>query len=376
MFKSTCPSVANVVARADGGLIRVRRPGGRIDAVGLDCLADVAERWGNGVVEITNRANLQVRGIRPGDAGTVASALEAAGLSSGSDADRRRNVLVDPLGDLDPAAVDFGPLLAPILEGLDADPRLDDLDDKFGLALDGGGSWSIAGRRAAVAVIPGPEPATAELACSWLPSEVVAVADLPAALTAAAVASLNQPRRSVVVPGEPKQGGPLGVGEEWVGAMPVLGRTDPPTLAALAASARRYSKGVVRLTPWRGVVYAGVEDAEDRQRLRSDLADLGLVEDRSDPASAVIACAGSTGCTSGLGDAVADAARVIEARRSAGASALGVHVSGCGKCCAHSAPAAVTLIATAGDHYDLYRGGRLVSPGLPAADAIALASAR
>jgi precorrin-3B synthase len=373
MPMSTCPSVANVVARADGGLIRIRRPGGRIDATGLDGLADAAERWGNGVVEITNRANLQLRGIRPADAGAVASALEAAGLSSGPDGDRRRNVLVDPLGDLDPTAVDLGPMLRPILEGLDADRRLDALDDKFGVALDGGGSWSLAGRRAAVVVVAGPAPGTALVTCSWLPSEVVAIADLPAVVAAAAVASLGQPRRSVVVPGAARPAsGPLGVGAGWVGAMPPLGRTDAATLAALAGLARRYCAGPARLTPWRGVVYPGVED---RHRLRDELADLGLVVDRSDPASAVIACAGSTGCTSGLGDAVADATQVIGARRAAGSPALGIHVSGCAKGCAQSAPADVTLIAAGGGRYDVYRRGQRDSPGVLAAEAIALASA-
>ena len=385
---STCPSVDNVVARVDGGLARIRVPGGRIDAAALEAVADAARRWGSGVVEITNRANLQLRGIRPGAARELAEALVASGVSRGPAADRRRNVLLDPLGDLDPQSEDFGPLLAPLLAALDADARLDGLDEKFGFAIDGGGSWSVAGRRAAVIAFA---TTTGVVAVCWAwavdgeegsPSRPRQVDrdELVDALVEAAVASLGRPRASLSVPGASAQAlvrlaGPLGAGDGWVGAMPELGRMDAASAAAVAAAARRYSGGTLRLTPWRGVVLPAVAQG-DVEVLLEDLRAHGLVVDPSDPASTVVACAGSRGCTSGLADTVGDARRIVAARRVARRAPAALHVSGCAKCCAEPGPVPSSLVASGPDRYDVYCDGELRARGVRGADAVAYAGRR
>lgn len=375
MAEPSCPSVENPMARSDGALARIRRPGGRIDADGLAAVADAADRWGNGIVEITNRANLQLRGIRSGSSTAVAAALTDAGVSAGAVGDLRRNLLLGPLGDLDPDAVDYAPLMGPLLRELDSDHRLDSLSDKFGIAMDGGGEWPLAGRRAAVVVSPVTDGEAALLSCSWGPARTVAKSELPGELAAAAVASLDHRYRSVVVPAAPGKGipqaGPLGRGPGWVGAMPALGRTDGSTLDRLAGLARRHSGGHLRLTPWRGVVFTQPSDPD---HLVAALGRLGLVVDRDDPAASVVACTGTTGCTSGLTDSMGDARRVIEARRERAAPAAGIHISGCGKCCAQRHPAAISLVGSGPGRYDFYRDGRIQASGLDAAAAIEAAS--
>ncbi len=382
-----CPSVDNVVARADGGLVRIRVPGGRIDATALLAVADAARRWGSGVVEITGRANLQLRGIRPGTAVALAEALVGSGVSGGPSADRRRNVLLDPLGDLDPEAEDLGPLLAPLLAALDADPRLDGLDDKFGFAIDGGGSFSIAGRRATVAAAPTPARGVMGVSWGWAADgdegsaprpRAVAHGELVGALVEAAVGSLGRPRASVAVPPATAEAavrvtGPLGTGAGWVGAMPTLGRADAQAVAAMASVAKRYSHGLLRLTPWRGVVFPAVAP-DDGAALLGELRAGSLVVDPSDPASTVVACAGSRGCTSGLTDAIGDARRIIAARRQAGSGPMALHVSGCAKCCAQHTPLPVTLVGTGPDRYDVYADGDLRARAVPGAEAVAIAA--
>lgn len=80
MRPSACPGLVRVVAAADGGLCRIKLPGGRFDAARARAIAAVARTHGSGVIEATNRANLQVRGIRDGEADALSHALIAAGL--------------------------------------------------------------------------------------------------------------------------------------------------------------------------------------------------------------------------------------------------------------------------------------------------------
>jgi sulfite reductase beta subunit-like hemoprotein len=139
---------------------------------------------------------------------------------------------------------------------------------------------------------------------------------------------------------------PLGVhhrreGGVFVGVAPVLGRLDPALVAALVAALRRRGSAEVRLTPWRGFL---VGDLADGGPLH-DLAAVGLIVDRDDPAAGVVACAGRAGCASGTEDTVADGHAVVaRLRERRGERPPTVHLSGCDKRCASHAPHDVTLI--------------------------------
>ena len=50
-----CPGALQVHQAADGALVRVRLPGGMIDAAQLAALADVSSRLGSGTLELTAR---------------------------------------------------------------------------------------------------------------------------------------------------------------------------------------------------------------------------------------------------------------------------------------------------------------------------------
>ncbi|HLI43989.1 MAG TPA: hypothetical protein VKU92_05925 [Acidimicrobiales bacterium] len=383
---SACPSVAHVVPRADGGLARLRVPGGRIDAAGLSVVAEAATRFASGEVEITNRGNLQLRGVRPSSEAALSEALSAAGLSAGGPGDRRRNILLGPLGGLEPGAEDLGPLLAPLLAALDAEPRLDGLDEKFGFALEGGGSFTLAGRRAAVVALPAREPGCMRLCWGWARDgeegsvarpRQVAREQLVEALVDAALDSLGRERAAVAVPPcgttGPRPAGPLGIGEGFVGAMPVLGRTDAAGLEAIARAAERFSGGLLRLTAWRGVVLPAPAPG-DRPRLLAALARCGLVVDPADPASTVVACVGARGCSSGLTDAAGDARRIIAARRAGGRPPTPLHLSGCARCCADRYSIAPSLVGSAPGCYELHEDGGPRAAAVSSAEAVELAA--
>src|SRR5689334_18609570 len=98
-----CPSTYRLHQAPDGGLVRVRVPGGRLGVPQLRALADTAEACGDGTIELTNRANLQLRGVRAERMVELRHRLEPVGLSGPTVAiEDRRNVLASPAAGLDP----------------------------------------------------------------------------------------------------------------------------------------------------------------------------------------------------------------------------------------------------------------------------------
>lgn len=390
--RGACPTVAAPMEAADGLLVRVRVPGGVLPAAGLRRLANVAARDGSGVLELTSRANVQVRGVRAASLGRLQDGLAGAGLVSRVPAD----VVVAPAAGLDRTEVaDVRPLAARLVTLLGTGTR----HPKAGVLLDGGGAIGLRDRTfdvalgaarlgpagalvaqlalaapldgspagGAVAVVSpedGPAVAAAvlELAGDARVRDVVddrGVDDLVRRAAAGVGAAVER-----VPPGElvratgPSDRPPLGDRGTFVGAAPVLGRLDAAQAMHVAEAAERRGDGVVRLTPWRTVIVGTADPAA----LERALAAAHLVTDAGDPATAVVACAGRTGCPAGLTDAQADARRIIA--EGAGEPRLTVHVSGCGKRCASRRAHDLTLVGSAPDRYDVYRRGRLERTGV------------
>lgn len=145
---SACPGLVRVVAARDGGLCRIRLVGGVLTAAQAHAVAQAALVHASGTLELTNRANVQVRGVRAGSEAALAQALMAAGLGPEASthekgdlcaADEVRNLMMSPLAGLDPAAlIDTTTLAAPIVTMLQNEPRFAALSPKFALLLDGG----------------------------------------------------------------------------------------------------------------------------------------------------------------------------------------------------------------------------------------------
>ena len=58
-----CPGVLRPFAAADGAIVRLRVPGGRVSSHDLVTVCDLAERFGQPFVQLTSRGNLQLRGL-------------------------------------------------------------------------------------------------------------------------------------------------------------------------------------------------------------------------------------------------------------------------------------------------------------------------
>jgi precorrin-3B synthase len=111
----------------DGLLARVRIPGGRLSAGQLRALARCA-RMGNGLVDLTSRANVQIRGLCDAHRETLVSALQAAKLLPSIAHDRARNIIAPPTGEFDA-----------VVEALDAaicaDPAHAEISGRFLFAV-------------------------------------------------------------------------------------------------------------------------------------------------------------------------------------------------------------------------------------------------
>jgi precorrin-3B synthase len=156
---SACPALSRIVAARDGGLCRIKLPGGELRAEQALAIADAVDAHASGVVEVTNRANLQLRGVRVGHEAALSEQLLCAGLGpqvalrwalpgtqaqvesvpTSAAADDVRNLMISPAAGRDAqASYDTRPLAAAILSLLQSDLRLTALSPKFALLLDGG----------------------------------------------------------------------------------------------------------------------------------------------------------------------------------------------------------------------------------------------
>jgi precorrin-3B synthase len=128
------------VSALDGGLCRIKLPGGALTAAQAHALAACAAHYASGVIEATNRANLQLRGVRADQHAALVDRLIDAGLgSTAPGGDDAPQLMTSPIAGLDREALaDTRALAAQILALLQHDSRAHTLSAKFALLLDGG----------------------------------------------------------------------------------------------------------------------------------------------------------------------------------------------------------------------------------------------
>lgn len=348
VVKGWCPGARRPMASGDGLVARVRPWAGALSRAQALGLCDLAERFGTGVLDLTSRANLQIRGIAEAAHPALLDGLEALGLLDPDPMiEARRNILTAPdhapgrltarlhdalvarLGDLPdlPAkmgiALDLGPV--PRLTGASADFRFE-LSEAGALILRADGA--AAGRE----VRPAEAPDALIALARWFVASDGREAGRMArhlARTALPAAWRATPPRAGNTPLEP---GPYPGGMAWgapFGAIPTA------ALRPLLAGAQ-----AMRLAPGRVFALPGAAPRDIP----------GLIADPASPLLRAHACPGAPFCPQGTVETRALAAAL--APRIAG----DLHVSGCAKGCARPGPAAVTLTGRDG-RFDLIIDG-------------------
>ena len=386
--KGWCPGVLRPMQSGDGLIVRVRP---RLGAFSLDearALADLAERLGNGHIDLTRRANLQIRGLEAEALSELQADLGRMGLvDRDAESEAVRNVMIAPLA---AAGSDVRRIAMAVEALLASDRRLLELPTKFGLSIDDGGPVSIASERADICLrAVGDEFAVGldgREGMRWLgacaPDAAVTVVSTAmhafldgaphrrlrdlAETDRARVQATLLPLLSRLPSFETTGGRVLGLVQDAVGIAAPFGRLDAIQLRRLADLAAMAGARELHLSPWR-TLYVTVRDEASGRALLAGAEAIGLIVRDGDPLLRIEACPGAPDCASSSVDARGDARRIAGLASAKGFTGS-IHVSGCAKGCARSAPSDLVLVGNVG-RYHLIRHATTRGPAERRVDA-------
>ncbi|MDZ4742801.1 MAG: NirA family protein [Verrucomicrobiota bacterium] len=125
----------------DAYMARLRIPGGFLKTFQLREIANTAQELTSGYVQITTRANFQIRLIEPRNTMEFLRRIQSVGLHTrGSGADNIRNITTNPTAGIDPhELIDTTPFVHELGQFILSHREFYDLPRKFNIAFDGGG---------------------------------------------------------------------------------------------------------------------------------------------------------------------------------------------------------------------------------------------
>lgn len=380
-IKGWCPSTLRPMETGDGWLVRLRLSGGAVTSGQGRAIASLALTFGNGLIDLTQRGNLQLRGVNETSfPGLIASLHELDLLNP--QAEEIRTVIAPPLAGLDPSAKANGQALAGRLEAsLAAEPELSGLPDKFCFLVDEGGRLGLDAITADIRLIAGDNGVIVAIASSRDTFTPIITADAPQAVDAvialaqaflkrgkpAAAKRMSELVRTIGTAGIARAAGlpfdadialpprcvthahdVIGLHEGFIGVAGPFGRLTAEQMQRLADLA----PNGLRLTPWRCIL---VPDA--KQDILAVLEHAGLIVSSGDARLMIVACPGRPACGAAQIDTRSVANALAPIAQQWGTKGIALHISGCHKGCAHAAPAPLTLVGRDGK-IDLILNGR------------------
>ncbi|WP_084153874.1 precorrin-3B synthase [Simplicispira psychrophila] len=354
--KGWCPGALRPMLSGDGWVVRIRPPTGRLSAAQAAGIAQLAERHGNGLIDITSRANVQLRGVREASHAELIDGLRAFGLiDANAEVEARRNIVVTPFWRAGDGTLDIAAAQANAL----AQPDAPNLPKKFGFAVDTGAQPVLQDTSADIRIERTASGLFVRADGFATGARVTADEAVPAAMALARwyAASPRSGRMAALVGSQSLPDAfqtplpPLVAVPQWqvgpnahgwlVGI--AFGQMSAQTLSALAECA---DINALRITPWRMVLIEAAHHVPEAP---------GLITRADDPLLQVVACSGAPQCQ----HATIDTRTVARALAPYLPADRLLHISGCTKGCAHP-KAALTLVGT-NDGIDLIRHGTAAS---------------
>jgi ferredoxin-nitrite reductase len=404
----------------DAFMARLRIPGGVVTTFQLRELARVAQELTSGYVQITTRANFQMRLIQPKDAPEFLRRIQSVGLHTrGAGADNIRNLTANPTAGIDPVElIDTLPFCRDLGQIIINDRAFYDLPRKFNIAFDGGGligsveDTNDIGVKAvklgdeivfriALGGATGHKAFARDLGVVVPPAEINKVV---AAVVRVYIANGNRGDRKKArlkhlletwtlekylaetekLLGKQLRRAPYDVaqmrwasqelphshigdfpqkqrGLNYVGATCPVGHITPRQMLRLAELADSYGSGEIRLTVWQNFIVPNVPDAFV-PTLKKALEKAGFATKQSHLASGVIACTGNSYCKFAQSNTKGHALELIKwlEKKVELDQPVNIHLTGCPNSCAQHYMGDIGCLGTkvrGADGYHVFVGG-------------------
>jgi ferredoxin-nitrite reductase len=416
---TACPGLFYSTPAQDGLLYRLRIPGGIINYQQFQTIADIADNEGSGYIDITNRANIQIREIKESINIEVLKKFQALGLAStNANVDHIRNIMTNPTAGIDiEELIDTRSLVKDWEKYITAHSHLGELSAKFSVCFDSGGKVSVRYQpndiilaaelnnsnvylRLYLSYGEKGEPVK-DTGIVFKPEETITVL---AALTETYLKHIDIKNRrklrlreiinnitvqeylhqvqenlnphifditqtffSTFAPLQEKNH--IGVysqrqtGLYYIGIVLPLGRLETWQIRGLANIAKRYGNDNIRLTPWQNLLLTDIPQNQISE-VEQEITNLGLNSSPTDIKSFLVACSGKRGCAAAVTETKDDALNLVKYLDSLMIldSPVNIHFSGCSKSCAQHTQADITLfgITTETPGYQIYVLGYLL----------------
>jgi precorrin-3B synthase len=380
--RGACPGLSAPMQTGDGLLVRLL-PIGTIPLASFTALCTAARQHGNGIVEVTARGGVQVRGLSPASAPHFAAAVAALGIAAADGI----AVHISPLAGLDSDEIlDTERLATDLRRELAEHAMAARLAPKISVGIDGGGALGLDGLpadvrlradrmsgRTVLTVSVGGDRAGAAHLGFVAPADAVATVihlletiaqhgrDVRARdiIASFGVAPFKAGLGDLLLPSDASLGHdaagarcePIGAhglrdGSVAFGLGLAFGHAAASSLEHLADAAAAAGARGLRTAPGRIVLAIGVAPGA-LQAFMAGAERLGFIVRANDPRRFVVACAGAPICASAHIAARALAPQIAAACAPALGERFTIHVSGCAKGCARPAPATLTVVGSA-----------------------------
>ena len=375
-------------------MARLRIPGGQLKSFQLREIAAIAKQLTTGYIQITTRANLQIRLIEPQNAPEVLRRIQSVGLHTrGAGADNIRNLTSNPTAGVDPyELIDCTPYVQELAQFIINLREFYDLPRKFNVAFDGGGligsvedtndigvkavrvGEAIAFRivvggatghkafgRDLGVVVPPRDIVNVVLALirayiahgnrtdrkkarlkhlleTWTLEQFLAAAE---ELLGAQITRSTLDPAAITYPSEAISHSHIGVfpqkqaGLHYLGVAVPVGQLTSRQVENIAAIAEKYGSGEIRLTVWQNFIIPNIPGTF-LETVKKEIQRSGLQWQQSNLASGVVACTGNAYCKFSATGTKAHALELIQylERRLELDVPVNIHFTGCPHSCA------------------------------------------
>lgn len=397
-FRFKFHGLFHVSPTQDSFMLRMRVPGGSLTSAQMRGLAAMSERWGCGRLDLTTRANVQIREFEPRSIVDVLNTIQKLGMSSrGAGADNIRNITASPISGYDRhELMDVQPLADALQNYISNSRDMYGLPRKFNIAIDSGGAIStladtndigfVAVRvgedksvpagvyfRVLLCGITGHRQFATDCGLLLRPDQLVAVA---AAMVRVFVENgdrtdrkkarlkylidrwgvekfLEETEKKLAFPmlrvdaaeceprGPVDRAGHIGVHGQaqkelnYIGVVVPVGALAAQQARVVAEIAERFGSGEIRLTVWQNLLIPNVAD-ENVEAACEALRSAGLEYAAGTVLSGTVACTGNRGCKYAATDTKAHALELAKELDSAFTilQPVNLHVTGCPHHCA------------------------------------------